>query len=315
MPAKQETKKSKSTKAARPEKTKGRPQTYADGHALDTVQFLECKLILKPDRFDSMRGFYEFNDLVREAAGISDKVKYEALNLKGRRPSMREIRFLDTDDFKLYNNAYILRHRVPYEDGFPVGDPEIVFKYREADYQKAADADVRPKIFGKYRIKFKAEALPLRDQAGGYRLLFSHTCQFFLSAVHDPDRNSVRTIMKVFPILDKFRGPQTGTVELVNRTLVEEVLLDLGTLDFGKGATADANIALWRSLADHSVMCGEFAYELKFDRKEDVSQKARDRAEQFFITLQRLTQSWLALGTTKTGLVYRLNGNPPQNHE
>ena len=121
--------------------------------------------------------------------------------------------------------------------------------------------------------------------------------------------------MKVFPILDKYRGPQTGNVELVNRTLVEEVLLDLGTLDFGKGATADANIALWRSLADHSVMCGEFADELKFDRKEDVSQKARDRAEQFFVTLQRLTQSWLALGTTKTGLVYRLNGNPPQNHE
>ena len=94
MPAKQETKKSKSTKAARPEKTKGRPQTYADGHQLDTVQFLECKLILKPDRFDSMRGFYEFGtDPVREAAGTAgNKVKYEAFELEGPRPSMRQIR-------------------------------------------------------------------------------------------------------------------------------------------------------------------------------------------------------------------------------
>jgi hypothetical protein len=110
-------------------------------------------------------------------------------------------------------------------------------------------------------------------------------------------------------------GQAEGKVELVNQTLVEEVLLDLGTLDFGKGVTADANIALWRNLGDHSVMCGEFAYELKFDRKEDVAQKARDRAEQFFITLQLMAQSWLYVGCTKTALVYRLKGNPPQAHE
>jgi len=293
----------------------GHPQTYADGHPLDVVQYLECKLILKPDRFDAMRGFYEFNELVREAASKVDKVKYEALNLKGRRPSMREVRFIDTSDFRLYNNAYILRRRIPYEDGFPVGDPEIVFKFREADPQKAAAADVRPKIFGKYRIKFKAEALPLKDQAGGYRLLFSHNAQFPLSAVHDADRSSLKTIARVLPILQGLIGSDEGKVELVNQTLVEEVLLDLGTLDFGKGVLADANIALWRNLGNHNVMCGEFAYELKFNRKEDVAQKARDRAEQFFITLQLISQSWLDFGCTKTALVYRLNGNPPQNHE
>jgi hypothetical protein len=26
-------------------------------------------------------------------------------------------------------------------------------------------------------------------------------------------------------------------------------------------------------------------------------------------------QNWLALGVTKTGMVYRLNGNEPQSHE
>jgi hypothetical protein len=308
--------KNKPKKSARPSAAaNGHPQTYADGHPLDVVQYLECKLILKPDRFDSMRGFYEFNELVREAAGKVDKVKYEALNLKGRRPSMREVRFVDTADFRLYNNAYILRRRIPYEDGFPVGDPEIVFKFREADPQKAAKADIRPKIFGKYRIKFKAEALPLKDQVGGYRLLFSHNVQFPLSAVHDPDRTNLKTLVKVLPILGGIIGSEEGRVSLVNQTLVEEVLLDLGTLDFGKGVTADANIALWRNLGDHSVMCGEFAFELKFNRKEDVAQKARDRAEQFFVTLQLIAQSWLYLGCTKTALVYRLKGNPPQSHE
>lgn len=39
------------------------------------------------------------------------------------------------------------------------------------------------------------------------------------------------------------------------------------------------------------------------------------RAEQFFITLQQEAESWLSLGTTKTGMVYRLKGNAPQSHE
>ena len=32
--------------------------------------------------------------------------------------------FLDADDFRLYDNAFILRRRVLFEDGFPDGEPE-----------------------------------------------------------------------------------------------------------------------------------------------------------------------------------------------
>ena len=32
----------------------------------------------------------------------------------------------------------------------------------------------------------------------------------------------------------------------MNNTIVEEVLQDLGVLDFGKGITADSNIVIWR---------------------------------------------------------------------
>ena len=38
--------------------------------------------------------------------------------------------------------------------------------------------DVRPKIAGDYRIKFKAEALPLKGEIGGVRTLYSHNAQF-----------------------------------------------------------------------------------------------------------------------------------------
>jgi hypothetical protein len=61
-----------------------------------------------------------------------------------------------------------LRQRVAYESGFPAAEPEIVFKFRHDD-QKVAALDVLPNIAGSFRIKFKAEALPLKDGAGGFR--------------------------------------------------------------------------------------------------------------------------------------------------
>src|SRR5262249_92772 len=110
-------------------------------------------------------------------------------------------------------------------------------------------------------------------------------------------------------------GEAEERVELVNSTLVEEVLLDLGTLEFGKGLTTKANISLWRSLGDHKVMCGEFAFQAKFNSRDDVQQVVKQRVEELYIKLQQIAVGWLYLGTTKTGLVYRLKGNPPQAHE
>ena len=88
-----------------------------------------------------------------------------------------------------------------------------------------------------------------------------------------------------------------------------------GTLDFGKGVVANANVALWRTRGEHLPLVGEFAFQAKFKRRQDVHDKARARVAKFFIRLQQIGQAWLYLGATKTGMVYRLKGNPPQAHE
>jgi hypothetical protein len=286
---------------------------YSDGSPLDEVQYLECKLILKPDRFTAAKVFFEYGMLVAQTAkefGIDFINKGVVL-----KPAIREVLFLDAADFRLYNHSFILRRRIAYKDGFPAGEPEIVFKFRHPDMQRAAELDVRPNIAGNYRIKFKAEALPLKDQVGGSRLLFSHNVQFPLSQAPEGDRTSMGTLARIFPALESLKTADTDRVELVNQTIVEEVLQDLGVLDFGKGVTADSNIAIWRERGTHQPMCGEFAFEAKFKRRDELHEKAMDRCRQFFIALQQSGRDWLSLGTTKTGLVYRLKGNPPQAHE
>ena len=287
---------------------------YSDGHPLDCVQYLEAKLILKPDRFISVDSFREFGKLVQRTAKDL-KVGFVTDPKVGRRPDIREIVFMDTPDFRLYNNSFILRRRVTFVDGFPVGDPEIVFKFRNPDEKKAAELDVRPNIAGKYQIKFKAEALPLKDQFGGYRLLYSHNCQFGLSQMHEGDRLGMWGLAHVFPALAVLKKSKDEEVKLVNEAIVEEVLLELGDLDFGKGIEGHCNVALWRTRGQHTPLVGEFAYQLKFNRKDEVHEKPKKLSEQFFITLQQDVREWVSLGTTKTGMVYRLHGNTPQSHE
>ena len=161
-----------------------KPGRYADGMPFNEVQYLECKLILRPNHFTSRKSFFDFAKVMRrpaEEAGVAfsgDGFADEPLQI-------REVLFLDTADFRLYNHAFILRRRIPYSEGFPVGDPEIVFKFRHPDIQKAAETEVRPNIRGDFRIKFKAEVLPLKDRLGGMRTLFSHNVEFGLSALEE----------------------------------------------------------------------------------------------------------------------------------
>ena len=287
---------------------------YRDGHPFDRVQYLESKIILKADRFNSVASFHHFGKLVRRTAKKLH-VGFAADTNAWARPQVREIVFADTPDFRLYNHSFILRRRIRYQDGFPVGDPEIVLKFRHPDEETAAAVGIRPEIAGTYRMKFKMEALPLKTDIGGFRFLYSHNCVFGLSQMHDADKLSMQTLTHIFPALSELKKSEEERVTIVSEAIIEEVLLDLGVLDFGKGAVASCNVALWRTRGEHRPLVGEFAFQTKFDHKKPMQQKARKLCEQFFVTLQFDVGDWISLGTTKTGMVYRLKGNPPQSNE
>jgi hypothetical protein len=287
---------------------------YADGEPFDDLHYLQAKVLLKPDHLSSPERFLEFGRLVRRTAR-SMRVDCIDGPEPGQRPRVREVVFGDTPDFRLYRNGFILRRRVRYVDGFPTGDPEIVFKYRDADFRRAAALDVRPRISGKYRIKFKVQALPLSDRVGGYRTLYSHNCQFGVSQVHESDRTAMATLARVFPAMAGLKKSKTERIQFVNEGVVEELLFPLDKLDFGKGIVAKSGVSLWRTRGDHRPIVGEYSFQLRFDRREDIPGKTERRLKQFFITLQHDIKDWLSLGTTKTGLVYRLKGQAFERHE
>jgi hypothetical protein len=298
------------------------PSTYADGRRCDEIGYLQCKLILKPERFTSARVFREFADMVRHAAQRTG-VGFHPTPKSEQRPEVREVLFLDTATYQLYNNFFIVRRRIRYEDGFPVDDPEIVFKYRSDDMQKAQALDVRPRINGRYKVKFKLEVMPLRERVGGLRRLLSHNVEFGLSetpqaqrlAMASVDPLTMEELCEFLPVLRAIPIEGRQEVLLVNHTIVEELMKDICELSFHHHSGAVANLALWRSRGDHRAFVGEFAYQLRFTDDNPVHADSLAACEAFFIELQQIAADWLALETTKTGAVYRLKGNPPRAHE
>jgi len=293
-----------------------KPGTYADGMPIHSPEYVCCKLILRPNKFHSRQCFFDFGKVFKEPAK-EHGVKFSVAGFDVQPVKIREVLFIDTEDFRLYNNAFILRRRIPYKDGFPIGDPEVVFKFRHPDLQVAAETDMRPRILGEHRVKFKVQAMPLKERLGGVRMLFSHNVQFLRSAIGMGKENvsDLDQLIDLLPPLAKVRKEPKEKIKLVSNTIIEEVLQDIGILDFGDGLACKANVAIWRTRGEHRPLIGEFAYQFKFQDRNLLSKDALRRAEAFFISLQYSAEEYIALNCTKTATVYRLLGNPPKSHE
>jgi len=285
-------------------------KTYSDGHPLDAVHYREYKILLKPDHFTAAQHFKDFGKLLRHAAEELEVALFTDKLLSGQNQT-REVVFYDTHKFDLYNQAFILRKRTLYENGFASGEPELALKFRHVDRDTAAAVDVRPDQ-GTYRVKFKEELLPLPDKIGGIRSLYSHNVVLAMSTpAMDP---SVKHVTATFPCLRQVEL-SGRKVALVNDVAVEEVLHDLGELHFGHGVQAKANVAVWRRRKDEKPLVGEFAFQCKFARDDEQHAKANKRAEQFFVALQHAVRDWVQLGTTKTRIVYGMGSTEVHNRE
>src|SRR5277367_393912 len=264
--------------------------------ASDVVHYREYKILLQPDRFTSKKGFLDF----WEAVGKTLKKLH--LKVDGDEHAgdsqVREVLYYDTPQFDLYNNHFILRKRTFYEQGWPRADHELTFKFRAPDLKAAAAVDVRPPLGGHDEVKFKEELLLERDKLGGIRSVYSHGC-VLTSPKIELDRG-IEDIAKAFPTLKKIDIRPRTKMMLVNNVAVEEV---------------QNTMAIWRSRALEKSLSGEFAFQCKFDRIDDVSQESLELSEEFYKRVQLDCAEWVKLGTTKTAMVYGLGDKRPSNHE
>jgi hypothetical protein len=278
----------------------------------DVIHYREYKILLQPDRFTSKRGFLEFwedaNKTIREL-GLKVDTERHAFDSQ-----VREVLFYDTPQFDLYNHHFILRKRTFYDQGWPRSTHELTFKFRDPDLQAAAAVDVRPTLGGHDEVKFKEELLLARDRLGGMRTVFSHGC--VLTSPGIELERGIEDIANAFPTLKRIDIKPRTKLELVNNVAVEEVQNTIGMIHFHHHFKGKVTIAIWRSRALEKSLAGEFAFQCKFDRLEEVSKEALELSEEFYKRVQLDCAEWIKLGTTKTAMVYGLgDGDRLKNRE
>ncbi len=248
----------------------------------DVIHYREYKILLQPDRFTSKRGFMEFwEDVEKSAKKLDLKIDIDD---KAFHSQVREVLFYDTPDFDLFNNHFILRKRTFYDEGWPRADHELTLKYRNPDLKTAAKVDVRP------------------------------TRCVLISPKIELDRG-IENIVAAFPALQHIDIRPRTKIELVNSMAVEEVQNFIGFIHFGHHYKGKTTIAVWRNRALEKSLSGEFAFQCKFDRLEEVRSSALELSEEFYKAVQLDCADWIKLGTTKTAMVYGLGNVPVKNHE
>jgi len=284
---------------------------YTDGHPLDDIHYREYKILLAADLFYEPERFEEYwnisVDIGREL-GVKT-----TLNPDPFKRQVRRVLFYDTPNFDLYRNAFILRKRTFYDDGWPRREHELAVKFRHPDRDTAAEVNIHPHIPGDKKVKFKEELLPLKEKLGGMRSLFSHNC--ILTTENYEIQEGLQDVERHLPSLRRIPMPEDTKISLVNSMAVEEIEVVPGYYDFGHGYTAKASVAIWRNRASEESLVGEFAFQAKFKREDELHSKALALSEQFFKQLQTTAPEWVQLGTTKTALVYGLHTETPVGHD
>ena len=272
----------------------------------DGIHYLECKIILQPHNFVTSKAFEDFWKIVRKTAKKFDVGVEEAPEAFDTH--VREVLFFDTKDHSLYANHFIVRLRTFYKNGWSQGLPELTVKFRHPDFNAAAAVDIRPATAGGLaRIKFKEELLPLRENLGGMRSIFSHNC--VLAMPREQLNLAVRDLTTSFPAIGEVHADANEPIVLVNDFAVEEVQVDVGMLHFGHKLKGKTTIAVWRDRRLERPVCGEFAFQCKFEREDALNKESLKRLEDFYKTLQVDAFEWVSLGTTKTSIVYQFGAN------
>lgn len=277
----------------------------------DDLHYREYKILLCPQRLTTPQAFKDFWQVVKRVAKEFDVKLEEADNAFENQ--VREVLFFDTPDFDLYNNHFIVRLRTLYQSGWPAGTPELTVKFRHPEFERAARVDVRPALAGETRIKFKEELLPRKERLGDIRSIYSHNS--VLALPREAMNFALKNITHAFPAFREIEEKGDAPIELVNDMAVEEVQVNVGLAHFGHHYKGKTTIAVWRSRKLEQPVCGEFAFQCKFNRSDEVHEATLERAVAFHKELQKTAADWVMLGTTKTALVYGLGNKTVVNHE
>lgn len=256
----------------------------------------EYKLILNADRFvdcqlgiDSFWQLIEF--LVKRQQGRSNK------DVKTKK---RKTRYLDTADFQLYRQKFILRVRKEGKN-----KTKITLKYRHTDRYLSASQNLScQNLPGDATSECKFEEDILASSLSN----FSHSVS--IKTKSKPPVKTIDDAIALFPGLGKL-GISAGTqLTIVNQFIAHEFSYNLGYLDFDNGKTKIKAILNFWYLSEQkdfpSIKDFPLVVEFSFDYDANQPLHIVEQSQHFFEALKKQVD-WISQeAVTKTAYAYKI---------
>ena len=261
----------------------------------------EFKLLLQPDGLDRHSRIGLLQQAIHELCEASGIVFSSPETMVG---GLRNVFFVDTHDGAFHRNKLILRVRESRSNIWLDDWCEVTFKCRSENIDRAWDYNPVPHSDLAHRIRFKEEIL--KDGAiGSIRRIFSHNSVIDSVPAELLTRQKLHRLATVYPGLSSVNLPLDKTAQMVGgrRNKILEACVTLGHIAFSESVLAHCEIAIWfRAIGKPMVGELAFAYRVNKANRRDIA--AHQRADEFFRKLQSHFADQLAIGTTKTAMVY-----------
>lgn len=267
----------------------------------DQVTNREFKLLLNPEGLDRRS---KVNELIALVRAFCEREQVDFFHLDNAATSLRSVYFFDTPGEHLRRNKLILRVRESRSNVWIDDWCEVTLKSRADTIKQSLAYDPSPETRYKYRHRLKEEILR-GDGIGTTRYIYSNNAILDAVPIDEVFERTYEGIVQNFPALKGLELQKNVPIRVVGgRTnKILEANLPLGNLAFGDQVHAHCDLAIWmRSVGDPIV--GELAFAYRVNKSNRDDKKAHKRADKFYVDLQHAIPKWLAMGSTKTALVY-----------
>ncbi len=259
----------------------------------------ECKMLLLPEKFEdqkaAMKQFWNIVDEIGTAQGL----KIKKIDGSDRELSKREVTFLDTKKFDLYKNSYILRRRVEN------GEIDMTLKFRNPDITVSSKADVSPGPENPGKTAMDEDVV-VKEKI--FEHIFSKSGKTTIGS--DPEA-MLGSYAAIYPGILGLGIPEKTPLQIVNGVKINETNVEYGKIHLTKNIKASAAFAIWQIEGNDDVFVAEFSYKYKYEDSPSADEllMAHHASDKFLGKLRDGVKSWLAVGRTKTGMVYKFNAS------
>lgn len=247
-------------------------------HSNRSIAAREYKLILNNEQFeDREEGMKNFMDAIR---GKLEALKNggEAYLKEDRKEKKRSVWYLDTDDFKIKKNHFLLRIRREKDEQYVTS-----LKCRNPDRDIAASYDLSS---NKQKIKTKFEEDIIKPFASNFSLSISFDTK------NEPDIQSFKDLESIFPGLSVLNINANEVFNKVNNFEAQELSCQIGKIKFGDGeSTDDMSLEFWYlpgEVTKQIPLIVEFTFDYGVAQMDKESKSRREfMLEEFPMSLVR----------------------------